>query len=80
MRKKRLERVSFWDVFEWNAAGKLSPWKKINIGGRLITPNQYFHKGGTIAGVDLYENVGHDLDVYEREDGVIVLESIYTSK
>jgi len=69
-------RYQFNDVFTENADDTLSPVRQIRIGGVSFGSNVSFSPGAGLAGIDLYQYKGHELEA-DDEDGVLVIKAIY---
>ena len=73
-----MARVKFESVFKKYEDGSIEPLQRIRIGGVTFGPGPgvVFRPGIAIAGVDLTQYVGHDLEV-ETDNGVLVITGIY---
>ena len=72
------KKVNFNSIFKLNEDGSIEPLKPINIGGIQMNPGVRLHRGVSLGGVDLFDNMGRDFSVEESDsDGVMTLVGIY---
>ena len=69
-------RVSFYQVFNVNPDGSVSPKVTVAIGGVTMGPGVAFQRGVAFAGVEIAAHVGKDLEV-EQQGNVVVIKGIY---
>lgn len=70
-------RIRFWEVFEENPNGSISPRTTIKVGGVILSPGVSFTKGVTFGGVDFFNYYGMDLEV-DNVESILVLRGFYT--
>lgn len=66
--KHNMARVKFWELFQINPDGTLSPKVKIKIAGVQLDPGVKFTRGVAFSGIDLFQYYGVDLEVNQVED------------
>jgi hypothetical protein len=73
-------KKKFWDVFQQNSNGSISPKKTIKIAGVTLSLGVSFTKGVTFGGIDFFNSnyYGKDLEI-EEEGDILVIKGIYTS-
>ena len=68
----------FWDLFQLNPDGSITPKEKIKVAGVVLDPNTNYSKGILFSGFDLFQYYGRDLEVEEAsEDNPAVLTGVY---
>lgn len=72
-----LQRFRFYEVFQKNADGSLTPKRIINIGGVIIGPGVSFGAGVSFGGVDIFQNQMYDIAA-EEVNGLLVIKGFYT--
>ena len=56
-----MQKYRFYDVFEENTDGSLTPKIKINVNGVNFGPGVRFTKGVAFGGIDFYQYKGFDI-------------------
>ena len=69
-------KTEFWKIFEYNINNVLVAKKDIGIGGLTIDKGYKIGRGITFNGIDLFQYIGHYLEV-ERYKGVYRIKGIY---
>ncbi len=67
-----IERVRFDRVFRLMPNGTIAPRRRVRMGGVSLNPKMAFARGVTFGGVDVSRYVGHDLQVEEKDDELVV--------
>ena len=71
-----LKKVNFNSIFKLSEDGSIEPLKAINIGGIQMNPGVKLHRGVSLGGIDLFDNIGRDFSVEDLDD-VLTLVGIY---
>lgn len=69
--------IGFWEVFQENPNGSISPRTTIRVGGVTLSPGVSFTRGVTFGGVDFFNYYGMDLEV-DEEGQILILRGFYT--
>lgn len=62
-------RVSFWDLFQPNPDGSISPKQSVKIAGVVLNPTTQYKRGILFSGWDLFQYYGRDLGVEDQPNG-----------
>lgn len=71
-----MARVTFDSIFIQHPDGSLEPRQRIRVGGVEFGPGVRFTRGVSFAGIDFTLFVGHDFEV-EQEGDVMIIKTIY---
>ena len=66
------KKISFFEVFQRNNDGSLTPTRVININGIIFGPGIKFGKGVSFGGVNLFNFQDYDIGA-EEEKGILVM-------
>ncbi len=69
-------RINYWQVFKIHHDGGIEPVRRVRIGGVEFGPGVRFGKGVAFSGIDLNQYIGHDFEVEEQGD-VLIVKGIY---
>lgn len=69
-------KKTFQDIFIINPDGSIEPRILVRIGGVQFGPGLRFGRGVVFGGIDMYQYIGHDLEV-DEENGIAVITGIY---
>ncbi len=70
------KKISFFEVFQRNNDGSLTPTRVININGIIFGPGIKFGKGVSFGGVNLFNFQDYDIGA-EEEKGILVIKGFY---
>ena len=70
------KRFSFFDVFQKNPDGSLTPRRVINVNGVTFGPGVVFGPGVSFGGVDLFKFQNHDIGG-DEDNGILVIKGFY---
>ncbi|MHB8261771.1 MAG: hypothetical protein ACYDCN_15305 [Bacteroidia bacterium] len=73
-----IERLKFFDVFQKNPDGSLTPRYVINVGGVTFGPGVAFGQGVSFGGVNFFQYQNNDVAI-EKKDGVSIIKGFYTT-
>ena len=71
-------RIKFWEIFQENPNGSISPRTIIRIGGVTLSPGVSFVKGVTFGGVDFFNYYGMDFEI-DKNGTITIIKGIYTN-
>jgi hypothetical protein len=63
-----MSRVGFWAVFLQNPDGSIQAIKPIKLAGVVLNPNVKYSKGILFSGFDLFQFIGHDIELQDQPD------------
>lgn len=69
-------RFTFFDIFQKNSDGSLTPRRTININGVTFGPGVAFGAGVSFGGIDFFKFLHHDIAA-DDENGVLVIKGFY---
>jgi len=69
-------RYRFEQIFKELPDGRLTPKRRLRVGGVELGPGVIFSKGVSFSGIDFTLFRGHDIEA-EEENGVLVIKGIY---
>lgn len=72
-------RYNFFDVFQENPDGSLSPTRTIIVNGISFNPGVSFGQGVSFGGVDFHDYKYHGIAGEER-DGVLIIRGFYNPR
>lgn len=72
-----LQRLKFFDIFQQNPDGSLTPKRVIQVGGITFGPGVAFGRGVSFGGVDFFQYQNNDVAV-EEQGGVLIIKGFYT--
>ena len=70
------KRVNFFYLFKQNSDGSIEPLKIVRIGGVQMGPGVRFGNGVFFGNINLFEYIGKDFEV-EEKDGIVIILGIY---
>lgn len=70
-------RYKFWELFQQNSDGSLSPKFIIRINGITFGPGVSFSQGVSFGGVNLFQFIGLDIAVEKNPDGAFEVKGFY---
>jgi len=70
-------RVPFNELFQVNPNGMISPKLRVNINGNIIGPGAELGSGAVVGGVNLHDIAGHQLEVEQQADGLVIFRGYY---
>ena len=65
-------RVPYDQVFQSNSNGSVSPRCSVHINGVTMSPGVSFTQGVAFGGLDVVAIRGHDLDIEQQGDVVVI--------
>ncbi len=71
------KRLHFWNLFELNSNGSLTPRKTIRVGGITFGPGVSFSKGVLFSGIDFFKYSNNDIAAVEK-DGILEIKGFYS--
>ena len=71
-----MTRYKFFDIFQENPDGSLSPKRAINVNGISFGPGVSFGQGVSFGGVDFHRFKYSDIAA-EEQNGVLVIKGFY---
>ena len=69
-------RVPFDTIFTQNSDGSLEPKRRTRVGGVTFGPGVKLSSGVAFAGIDFTKYIGHEFEVQEDGD-ILVITGIY---
>ena len=72
-----MSRVGFWNLFTLNPDGSIRPLKPIKIAGVVLDTNQSYPKGTLFSGWDIFQFLGRDLELDDRDDNPPIVTGVY---
>jgi len=73
-----IERINFFDIFQQNPDGSLSPKVQMNVNGIQFGPGVSFSPGVSFGGVDFYKYKNLPVAV-EKLNGIFFIKGFYQS-
>jgi hypothetical protein len=70
------KKFNFFDVFQRNPDGSMTPLRVINVNGITFGPGVVFGPGVNFGGVDFFKYQNHDIAA-EEENGILVIKGFY---
>lgn len=77
METTMLLRLRFYDVFNKNADGSLTPKRVINVNGITFGPGVSFGPGVNFGGVNFFQYEMYDIAA-EESNGVLIIKGFYS--
>jgi hypothetical protein len=74
-----MAKFNFFQIFQQNPDGSLSPTRVININGVTFGPGVAFNKGVLFGGVNLYDFFGLDVAA-EEDNGILIIKGFFQNK
>lgn len=71
-----MDRYNFWDLFQENADGSLTPKERIDVNGIEFGPGVHFQRGVIFGGINFHLFKNHDIAV-EKNGSVAVIKGFY---
>ena len=67
-----MARFNFFDIFQQNSDGSLSPKRKIVVNGVTFGPGVSFGTGVSFGGVDFHNFKNRDIAAEEKDGSLII--------
>lgn len=77
METTMLQRLRFYEVFNKNPDGSLTPKRVVNVNGIIFGPGVSFGQGVNFGGVNFFQYEMYDIAA-EEINGVLVIKGFYT--
>lgn len=71
-----MKRYNFFEIFQENSNGSLSPKRTINVNGITFGPGVSFSPGVTFGGVNFHQYKNYGIAA-EEENNIVVVKGFY---
>lgn len=73
-----IQKFRFYDIFQRNEDGSLTPRRTLRIGGVTFGPGVSFSRGVSFSGIDIFQYQGLDIAGIDLEgEGILEIRGFY---